>query len=185
LAAVIREGAERLSGTIENLLALARVQTGQTATVEPLELCDLVTTAANQHRACYPDRALETTAPAPGLKVLGSRMYLKHMLANILLNAEKYTPSGKAIFVEVSKEGAEAVVRVVDQGIGLTPEDMEHIFEPCYCSPRMSQTSSGVGVGLTLCKRLAEEQGGRMWVESAGEGRGSVFGFTLPLAARS
>jgi signal transduction histidine kinase len=65
------------------------------------------------------------------------------------------------------------------RGIGLEPEELENIFDPFYRSSRVHTVSSGVGIGLTVCKRLVEAMGGRIWAVPR-SGGGSEFGFTLP-----
>ncbi len=181
----VAEGAKRLAGTIDNMLALARVQTGRRALIEPLSAQAIVTEIAEQHRLRYGHRKIEVRASDEPLKVLASREYLGHIVSNLLENAEKYTPKEELIAIELRADGNEATVRVVDCGIGLTQEEAEHIFEPFYRSARIAAVSPGMGIGLSVCKRLVEEQGGRMSVESAGEGMGSVFLFTLPAAGES
>jgi signal transduction histidine kinase len=116
--------------------------------------------------------------------VKASKTYLTHIVSNLLENAEKYTSPDEPIEVEVAgDDGEAAVVRVLDRGIGLTVEEKEHIFEPFYRSARISGVAAGVGIGLSVCKRLVEEQGGRIWAASRAAG-GSEFGFTVPFDER-
>jgi signal transduction histidine kinase len=107
---------------------------------------------------------------------------MRHVLANLIENAEKYSPLQEAIEVELRREGDEVTVRVLDRGAGLTEDEVEHVFEAFYRSPRLARGSSGMGIGLSVCKRLVEEQDGRIWALPR-PGGGSEFGFSLPVAS--
>lgn len=176
----IAEAGKRLAGTIDNMLALARLEAGRRTVIEPLSAQAVVAEITEQHGMRYEHRRIEVRAVDDSSKVLASREYLGHILSNLLENAEKYTPKDELIAIELRADGNDATLRVVDRGIGLTPEEAEHIFEPFYRSQRIAAISPGMGIGLSVCKRLVEAQGGRIWVESAGEGKGSTFVITLP-----
>ena len=104
------------------------------------------------------------------------------VLTNLLNNALRYTPSGGRVALSAQRLGQEVFVRVVDTGIGIPPEHLPYIFDRFYRvdKSRSRQAGGGSGIGLTISRHLVEAHGGRIWVESAGEGRGSTFTFTLP-----
>jgi signal transduction histidine kinase len=104
------------------------------------------------------------------------------VLVNLLSNAAKYSAAGSPISVELGRFGSMAQVVVRDQGIGIAPEDQEAIFNG-YRTGAGRRIAAGSGIGLRVSRRLAEEQGGRLWVTSAA-GRGSAFYCALPLGAR-
>ena len=103
------------------------------------------------------------------------------MLTNLLSNAIKYTPAGTTIRVRIAQEGDHALVCVVDQGPGLSPEEQARIFERYFRSDLARRSpSSGVGLGLYISRQLVERHGGTIWVEST-PGAGATFCSRLPL----
>ncbi|HEX2361453.1 MAG TPA: ATP-binding protein [Jiangellaceae bacterium] len=106
----------------------------------------------------------------------------KQVVLNLLSNAVKFTPDGGAVTVRAAKAGDEIVVLVTDTGIGIADADRERIFESFQQGTRTPSREEGTGLGLTLCRRIVELHGGRIWVESE-VGVGSTFGFALPATA--
>jgi len=112
--------------------------------------------------------------------VLADPERLRQVLLNLLNNACKFCREGDDISVTADQDGAWARVEVADSGPGIASEKQAQIFEPYYRLQR--DRSSGLGLGLYLCKTLVQLHGGDIWVESE-EGKGSKFSFTLPLAS--
>jgi CheY-like chemotaxis protein len=102
---------------------------------------------------------------------------IEQIAANLLDNALKFTPGGKAIALSVREEAGEALLRVADEGIGLAAADAERVFGLFV---QGAKSRGGMGVGLALVKRLAELHGGTVRVESEGHGRGAAFTVRLP-----
>ena len=100
----------------------------------------------------------------------------------MLGNAEKYSPPEGDITVSLDRTDAEIIVRVLDEGSGIDAADLPMVFEPFYRAPRAQKESGGLGLGLAVCKRLIELQGGSVWA-STREGGGAEFGFSLPALA--
>jgi len=114
--------------------------------------------------------------------VLGDRVRLVQMLANVLGNAAKYTPSGGHIGVSLSQEHGDAVVRIRDDGIGIDPVKLDFVFELFSQLDRSyERTGGGLGIGLALARRLVNLHDGQIHAYSAGAGRGSEFTIRLPL----
>ena len=111
-------------------------------------------------------------------------MYVEQVVQNLLSNAAKYSPPGSTVRVLVEQEGAEIRVRVLDEGIGLTDEAPDRLFELFYRSPDATRQASGAGIGLFVCRQLIESMGGRIWAK-ARDGTGSEFGFVLPVLEES
>jgi signal transduction histidine kinase/CheY-like chemotaxis protein len=106
---------------------------------------------------------------------------LDQVIGNLVVNAVKYTPEGGTIRVSVRREGAEAVLRVTDTGIGIAPQLAARVFELFVQGDRdLDRSQGGLGIGLTLVRRLAELHGGTADVKSEGPGRGSEFIVRLP-----
>lgn len=107
----------------------------------------------------------------------------EQILANLLLNAAKYTNPGGRITIRVHAEQPQAIIQVIDTGVGLTPEMLDHVFDLFAQADRsLDRSQGGLGIGLTVARKLAEMHGGTIVAESEGLGRGSTFTVRLPLA---
>jgi signal transduction histidine kinase len=103
------------------------------------------------------------------------------ILTNVLVNALRYTPAPGRVEVSASREGAAVAFRITDSGVGLTPDQLAHIFERFYrVDKSRSRAYGGSGIGLTIAQSLAQAMGGEIRAESAGPGQGSSFTLTLP-----
>src|SRR5690606_2117678 len=122
--------------------------------------------------------------PAEPLLVAADPTRLSQALANLLSNAAKYTPHGGRIVVRVRAEGAEAVMEVTDNGMGIPEPELERIFSMfAQVTPAIDRSQGGLGIGLALSRGLVELHGGRIHATSSGPGKGSTFTVRLPLAA--
>ena len=109
---------------------------------------------------------------------------MAQVVSNVLNNAAKYTPEGGRIELSAERDGNEVVIRVRDNGVGLTPEACTKVFELfSQVGKTLDRSQGGLGIGLALVKRLVEMQGGHVAAESQGLGQGSAFVVRLPLAA--
>lgn len=174
----IEEESMRLNRIIKDLLILARPENGGPAE-EPVDVCDAVQDMIEEHQKWHPHRSIQLDGESERSIALASSDYLGQIVRNLISNAEKYSPLDQAIRVLVKTVGTDILVTVEDNGAGVSPDEIESIFESFYRSPVAQQQASGIGIGLTVCKRLVEAQGGRIWVE-ASAGRGARFCFTLP-----
>jgi CheY-like chemotaxis protein len=128
--------------------------------------------------------ALEMCMPGEELWVHGDPVRLTQVISNIMHNAAKYTPPGGRIEVYAYREGGDACVRVVDNGIGIDEAMLPRVFDLFAQAPgSLDRSQGGLGIGLTLVKSLVELHGGRVVAESAGPGKGSAFTVKLPLSA--
>ncbi|MBI4316179.1 MAG: PAS domain-containing sensor histidine kinase, partial [Chloroflexi bacterium] len=121
--------------------------------------------------------------PKPGLPVaFADRDRTAEVLANLLDNADKYSPRDKEITVEMRADETEVTLSVRDGGPGIPPAELERIFDKFHRADGSdSQAAYGYGLGLYVCRRIVEAQGGRIWAENA-PGGGAIFSFTLPVA---
>jgi signal transduction histidine kinase len=176
----IRTEAERLNRLVNNLLVLAKLESGQDLEVEPILIVPILERVLSEHRRKHETHQINLRHLVTGQPNMGNEVYVEQILVNLISNAEKYSPPGSEIEVVLSTEERWRVVRVLDRGIGLDGANPEDLFDAFYRSDTASQISAGLGVGLAVCKRLVEAQGGQIWAKPR-EGGGSEFGFTLPL----
>ena len=169
---------------LDDVLDVARIGTGRIELhSELIDVGLLLQTLEGSFRLAF-EAAQQHSAvvlPEDPVYVCGDRTRLTQVFSNLLQNANKYTPSGGKIAVEVRHENGNALVSVRDTGIGIPPVMLEQVFELFAQVDRSSHRSGGgVGIGLALAKRLTELHGGRIEARSAGEGRGSEFIVRLP-----
>ncbi len=179
---VIARQVQHLARMTDDLLDAARAMTGKIVLQrQPLDLADAAARAVAALRASGrggEHRFVAALAPA---WVEADATRIEQVLSNLLANAVKYTPAGGTITVSVAHEGREAVLRVADEGIGMPAELLERVFEPFVQGERpLDRSFGGLGIGLTLVRRLAELHGGTASAASDGPGRGSVFTVRLP-----
>ncbi len=124
---------------------------------------------------------LETSFPGelPSLRV--DPLLFRRLLENLLSNAIKFSPPGSAVLLKVWQEGSELGFAVQDQGPGIEPTELSHLFEFFYRG-KAAGGQEGFGLGLATVKRIIDSHGGRLWVDTA-PGQGATFNFTLPKEA--
>ncbi len=127
-------------------------------------------------------QVLDVDVPDMPMPLLADPARLAQVFGNLVTNASKYSPEGRPITIEAVREGEEAVVRVRDQGAGIPPEKLEKVFEMfTQVEPAARRSHGGLGIGLTLARRLVTLHGGTLTASSPGKGQGSTFEVRLPL----
>ena len=178
----IADDSERLLGIIENLLLLTRLGSGSKPEVEPQVLNHVVGRAIAGFSRRHPNRPVALSDDVGRLIVEADQTHIELLVTNLLTNAEKYSEPEAPIEVVLRGDGAEAKVVVLDRGMGLGEVDPARLFAPFYRAESARKRANGIGVGLAVCKRVAESQGGRIWARPR-DGGGSEFGFALPITA--
>jgi signal transduction histidine kinase len=181
--AVVERQTKHMARLVGDLLDISRVAMGKVALErERFNLADAVGNLVNVWRASgrlERHRVLVEVKPA---WVDADRARIEQVLSNLLDNAVKFTPAGRQIAVSVAEEGQWAVLRVADQGEGLSPGLAERMFDLFVQGERgLDRAAGGLGVGLALVKRLTEMHGGTVAAASAGAGAGAAFTVRLPL----
>jgi PAS domain S-box-containing protein len=184
---MIEREVERLARLVDDLLDVSRITAGRIVLRrEPLDLRDVVQRAIDTTRPVVETRRhrVELALPNTPLPIEADVVRLGQVFSNLLNNAAKYTNPGGRIRVSAVATGSEAVVSVSDNGVGIASADLPHIFDLFNRGQRSSDhTDGGLGVGLTLARRLSELHGGSVDAASDGPGCGSEFVVRLPLAA--
>lgn len=181
MAAGTVEECDRLLDMIHTMLALTKTESGiERPNREPLDLAELTRDLCEMFAPAVEDKGLDLQCLLPETcPILGDRRALQRILSNLLDNAVKYTPSGGAVTVSLSRgEGGEALLEVRDTGIGIPPGDLPHVFERFYRCDQ-SRSTPGTGLGLSLARALAKAHGGEIMVKST-PSAGSVLTLSLP-----
>lgn len=183
---ILKRQVDHLARLVDELLDVARITSGKiTLKNERLEVASIVYRAAELCEPLIHERAQQLTLEltANQVYVNGDLQRLTQVLGNIVNNAAKYTQHGGAIHISVIEADGCVEIVVVDNGIGMLPSVMSRIFDAFSQSKRsLARSEGGLGVGLTLARRLVEQHGGTVTAASEGLKKGSEFRIRLPLA---
>ena len=179
---VFEQQVARLDRLVQDVLNTARIEAGELSLqLEPISILPVVRQVTQQICARTPTRPIHV-ADKPGLPlVYADRDRIAEILSNLLDNADKYSPPGQEVFIEVRADQSEVTIAVRDSGPGLPSNDVGRIFDKFYRADSSdAQVAYGYGLGLYVCRRLVEAQNGRIWAESDPSG-GAIFSFSLPV----
>ena len=180
----IHHEADRLSRLVDDLQELSRVE----AKAYPLDfrsltVPNLVQTTLKRlsPQATAKRISLRSSLPADLPHILADEDRITQVLVNLVANAIQYTPEDGEVTISAARHENEIYISVKDTGIGIPPEYLANLFTRFYRvdKSRSRNAGGGSGIGLTIAKHLVEAHGGRIWVESTGEGQGSTFSFSL------
>lgn len=180
---VINRQQALLSRLVDDLLDVSRINSGKIAlSLQPLDLRTLVAeaTEAARHGLDLGPEQVRLRLPDTAVMVQGDPVRLGQILTNLLDNAWKYNHPDGHVGVELFSEGDTAVLEVCDTGVGIADAALATIFEPFIQLTTGDRAKAGLGLGLTLVKRLTELHGGTVTAASPGAGRGSTFRICLP-----
>ena len=181
---IIAEQAAHMRGLIRDLLDAGRIASGTlSVTPEPSEVTALVERARSTFLSGGGPHAVLVDLPARLPAVMADRRRIVQVLNNLLSNAARHAPESTPIRVAAGREDAHVAVSVSDEGSGVAPEMLPHLFDK-HAGAEPGGTA-GHGLGLAISKGLVEAHGGRIRAESAGAGRGATFTFTLPVASEA
>ncbi len=184
IAQALATEVRRLNAMVNNLLVMARLQTGAVHLKrdwQPIE--EVVGSALQSVHGALAGHRVRTALPHDLPLVNFDAVLIERVLANLLENAAKYTPAGSSVTVAAAVRGADLQVSISDDGPGIPAGREEALFEKFARGERESATA-GVGLGLAICRAIVEAHGGRIWAESAGHPPprpGARLCFTLPL----
>ena len=184
----IRDATKRLTSMVDHLISDAMADAFDiTIRREPVDLATLVTEVAdaNQPLAQNKQQTIAVSAPA-NIVTMCDTDRIREAIDNLVSNAIKYSPIGGKIAILVSHEDNHTVIRVTDEGAGLSPEDLGRLFGRFQrLSAKPTAGESSTGLGLSIVKRIVDMHGGEVTAESSGPGHGSVFTIILPLSELS
>jgi len=164
----------RMESLVDDLLSFAREDRGER---QPTDLAALVRDSVMMIRMeADPDYVEVIHTPQTAIKALVASDRIIQLLLNLLKNGIQAMPDGGKLRVELKDSKSSAIIKICDSGVGIPPESLPHIFDPFWTSK-----AKGTGLGLALCRKVAQEHGGSLTVEST-VGVGTTFTVTLPLA---
>lgn len=179
----VRVSVHNITNLLNTLLELGRIETGVDFHVGPVPLASVVGYSLDGLRREIERRGHQVFLRIPPdlPPVLGNPIRLRQMFDNLLSNAVRYTPKGGLIAIRAQRQGAQVILQIQDNGIGIPQVDQPFIFEKFYRGSNVPPEEVGIGLGLAIVKSIVEQHQGRIWVESQA-GRGSTFFVVLPLA---
>ncbi len=186
----VRMEASRLSRLVDDLQELSRVEArAYRLDIHPVKVSALLGTTLKRLARQFSEKqvrliSLPGNQAVENLQVLVDEDRIIQVLTNLVGNALAYTSNGGEVTVLVQRVGHEVQFSIKDTGIGIPAESLPHIFDRFYRvdKSRSRAAGGGSGIGLTIARAFVEAHAGRIWAESAGEGQGSTFLFTLPLS---
>ncbi len=183
---IIDQQVRQMSRLVDDLLDVSRITRGQISLqMEELALTPIINQAIENARPMIEshEHALSAVLPAEPLTVRGDATRLTQVVTNLLNNAAKYTDKGGRIVVTLARDDDHAAISVRDNGIGIAPEVLPHVFDLfMQVDNSLARSRGGLGIGLTLVRNMAVLHGGSVAARSAGLGQGSEFILRLPLA---
>jgi signal transduction histidine kinase len=180
------EQSQRLEALVQSLLDLSRIEAAESrASFAPLDYSPLVREVGEQFasRAEQADRSFTLNAPEAAMPVIGNETQLRQIVINLLENAFKFTPQNGSISVELEHAGNEAKLTISDTGIGIPPEDLNHLFERFHRGRNASEYA-GNGLGLAIVKAIITRHGGTVTVQSE-PGQGTQVTVSIPLSSET
>jgi len=173
---------DSLTQMVNELIELSRIETGSTKLNLEAVLLNEIVQSVIRHLTPQAERKQIAIIPELAVdipSIQADRERIQQVITNILHNAVKFTPVGGKIKVTTKNNPDEVTVNIADTGIGISKEDLPHIFERFFKADK-SRTTEGSGLGLAIAKHIIQAHGGRIRVESQ-EGKGSTFEFSLPM----
>ena len=183
---IARHAAGQLTRLVDDLLDVTRVTQGRLLMrTKPFDLAAVVERAVDTVRSAFDERGVVLTFSRPdeACVVDGDEVRIEQVVGNLLVNAAKYTDSGGGVAVTLERHGDSMVLRVADTGVGIEADVLPRIFDLfVQAEQSLDRSRGGLGIGLTLVKKIVELHDGRVEAFSDGPGRGAEFVVTLPAA---
>ncbi len=183
---IVQSQAEHLERLVNDLLDLSRVQWGQLHLHYTLfHLADVLAAHVRSAQASAEQHSIQLDLQVQNSKIVADELRVGQVIGNILDNAVRYSPQGGQVLVRLQEQTDIYTVSVIDEGIGVSAEYLDHIFERFYrVRNAASRQYSGIGLGLYVARAIVEGHGGHIGF-SSNQGLGSTFYFTLPREPRS
>jgi signal transduction histidine kinase len=181
--ATIHRNAQAQKQLVDDLLDTSAIVSGRLRLEPaPIDLADVARSAVDAVRLSIEARNHQLVQRLEPVQTVGDATRLRQVIWNLLSNAVKFTPESGTIELILSSSENEARIVVRDNGRGISPDFLPHVFDPFrQADSSITRVSGGLGLGLALVRHLVEAHGGRVWVESDGVGQGTAFTVCLPI----
>lgn len=182
-AEVMYEGVGRLLNMINDMLTLGRLDEGlSNVTLVRVEMDVIMAAIVDEFRIAHPHQIILCEIQPADYRIAADIKLLRQIIENLLGNAIRYSPNRQPIKIDLTRESDDLVLRVADQGIGIPPEDLPHLFEPYHRAANVGGIM-GTGLGLAIVKQAVVLHDGRISVHSV-PGQGTLFTVALPAIFR-
>lgn len=184
---VINEQADRLRDLVDNILDMTRIEAGSLSiSAEPTDLREVLAEAQATFARSSGSQEVQIEVANDLPPISADRRRVTQVLANLFSNAGKFSPAAAPITIKVEHDTVHVTVHVRDRGRGIPREKLPYLFKKfSQVHEDGGRKLSASGLGLAICKGIVEAHGGRIWADSLGEGQGTTFSFTLPVAAEA
>ncbi len=165
----IYKGGQRLSGLVNNLLDLSKLESGNADyNMKEVDVVSIIESARNEVESLASDKDVEIILSQPSGKTTAEcdREKKHQVILNLLSNAIKFTPNGKKIQVECSEEGENIHLKVSDEGVGIPEDELESVFDKFIQSSKTKTGAGGTGLGLAISRQIVEDHHGKIWAEN-------------------
>ena len=184
---IINRNVDYMKNLVSKTLDLARLNSPKVEFfIDNTNLLDELNKTINQNKLLFEENNFKINNKVnEDIVVKADKLQLEELFNNLFTNAVKYSNNGGGnIIIDAKDDGHFVTVSVKDSGIGLTQEQIERIFFEFYKVDQARHDFTSTGLGLPICKRIVEKHGGKIWVESLGENKGSTFYFTIPTGSK-
>ncbi len=181
MLALVMDNVEYMKNLTEMTLQLAQLNSSSVKLKpERFDIVNEIKNTIESLSSLFEEKGIKTvdntTLP---IDVEADRMLIKELLSNIISNAIKYTNGEGIVAFDISMVGGKVKVSIMDNGIGMTEEQLKHVFEEFFKVDESRNDRASTGLGLAICQRIIEKHGGTIWAESLGSGQGTTVHFTL------
>ncbi|MFL6214373.1 MAG: ATP-binding protein [Blastocatellia bacterium] len=183
---IIGEEVNRLTRLVQNLLEMARIEAGELRISKQWDsLSEIINNVLARTASALRNRRVRVEPAEHHLAVKLDSRLIAEALANLVENAAKYSSAGSEITISGDVQDGELVVSVKDEGMGIGPDEINHVFDKFYRGTHLAgKTTSGTGMGLAITRGIIEAHGGRIWVDSR-FGQGTIFFFAIPVESKT
>jgi len=179
---VINRNVNYIKNLVTKTIQLARLNAPSTdLSVEGVTLMDEINKVIERSELLFEEKNIKVESGINNdIMVKADKLRLEELFDNLIGNSVKYSPNGGNITIDAKDDDKFVVVSVKDEGAGMTSEQLDHVFEEFYKADESRHDFGSSGLGLSICKRIVEKHGGKIWAESKGKGKGTTMFFTIP-----
>ena len=183
---ILNRNANHMKNLVVNTIELGRLNSPNVKlNIENTNLLDELNNIIKRNSLLFEENNIEIENKADkNIIVKTDKLRLTELFDNLISNSVKYSPDGGTITIDAKQDKDFVTVSIKDIGMGMTEEQLTHIFDEFYKADEARHDFDSSGLGLPICKRIVEKHGGKIWAESLGEGKGTTMFFTLPVSSK-